>query len=27
LVPIKMKNCMKCHDNKSISNDCIHCHV
>ncbi|NOZ07360.1 MAG: cytochrome c3 family protein [FCB group bacterium] len=27
LVPIAMKTCMKCHDNKSISNDCIHCHV
>lgn len=27
LVPIKMKRCMSCHDNKSISNDCIDCHV
>jgi len=27
IVPIKMTTCMGCHDNKSISNDCIHCHV
>ncbi len=27
LVPISMENCMKCHDNKSISNDCLTCHV
>ncbi len=27
LVPISMDNCMKCHDNKSISNDCLTCHV
>jgi len=27
IVPIAMNRCMKCHDNKSISNDCITCHV
>ncbi len=27
LIPIAMKTCMGCHDNKSITNDCIHCHV
>lgn len=27
IVPITMGRCMKCHDNKSISNDCITCHV
>lgn len=27
LVPIQMKRCMKCHDRKSVSNDCINCHV
>jgi len=27
LIPISMKNCMNCHDNKSISNDCLNCHV
>jgi len=27
IVPISMGRCMKCHDNKSISNDCITCHV
>jgi hypothetical protein len=27
LVPIAMERCMHCHDNKSISNDCITCHV
>lgn len=27
LIPISMEGCMKCHDNKSISNDCLTCHV
>ncbi len=27
LVPISMNGCLKCHDNKSISNDCLTCHV
>jgi len=27
LVPIQMKRCMNCHDQKSISNDCLTCHV
>jgi len=27
IVPIAMPTCMGCHDNKSISNDCLTCHV
>jgi len=27
LIPISMDNCIKCHDSKSISTDCINCHV
>jgi len=27
IIPISMEKCMKCHDNKSISNDCLTCHV
>ncbi|NQU34883.1 MAG: cytochrome c3 family protein [Bacteroidetes bacterium] len=27
IVPISMDTCMNCHDNKSISNDCLTCHV
>lgn len=27
LIPISMDSCMKCHDSKSISNDCLTCHV
>ena len=27
IIPISMDYCMKCHDSKSISNDCITCHV
>jgi len=27
IVPILMSTCMECHDHKSISNDCLTCHV
>lgn len=27
LVPISMDSCMNCHQDKSISNDCLTCHV
>ncbi|MEE8335193.1 MAG: cytochrome c3 family protein [Candidatus Neomarinimicrobiota bacterium] len=27
IVPISMEKCMQCHDNKSVSNDCLTCHV
>ncbi|MFQ6677269.1 MAG: cytochrome c3 family protein [Fidelibacterota bacterium] len=27
LIPISMDNCIKCHDSKSISTDCLNCHV